>query len=569
MSRNELFVIQEQIWSAFEQDVAANGILAVMAKRTLDNQIAEVEGKFAAFGDTLAGLWGAAVDAGDLVVTGVLGGDDAQSLYEFVSGSEVGSLTERNNLAKGAVEVATNTAEYVENVASGKKSWQDVAQDAGDAAVSIGTGLYNDYIDPFVKDEKYKQDNLHGGLWTRSVWTRSVDESYAKGQNEFKKDMVVAEAVLTVYSGGMGTAALKGGKSVAKLDVDAPHGKQPHADVDADGGKGRGGLLHGSGVDDMLEGVPLKDGKLKTKAKLLDDVLKELSETIAKFLEKMSEQLNGRLVVMEDAMTGQRFFFWEKGEGYSFSKDRTGQGGSHSSGTSKGHDGKVTDTDVPSKNTSPKGGKASGDLGHSHHDEPVIDKKGNDANKNQSHEKEKAGAEGTGNLVNEYLDDIVDASGNISHTKMNNLKNAIQNNKFTPEELSQISKKMSDLGIASEYYEVLLKIDFGKYLRGLKGDPPVDMVDPHAHHTLFKKGLGEAQRKLVQEGQDILRKHGIDPIIGGENLVWAPNRVSGQHGIEALENVVKQLKAVDAAGGEYDDFVEILEDLGKLAASRR
>jgi hypothetical protein len=223
-----------------------------------------VEGKFSAFEDTLAGLWGAAVDAGDLVVTGVLGGDDAKSLHEFVSGSEVGSLTERNNLAKGAVEVATNTAEYVEKVASGKKSWQDVAQDAGDAAVSIGTGLYNDYIDPFVKDEKYKQDNLHGGLWTRSV-----DESYVKGQNEFKKDMVVAEAVLTVYSVGMGTAALKGGKSVAKLDVDAPHGsKKPHANSDSDGGKGRGGPLHGSGKNDLLEGTPLKDGKLKTKAKL-------------------------------------------------------------------------------------------------------------------------------------------------------------------------------------------------------------------------------------------------------------------------------------------------------------
>ena len=94
-----------------------------------------------------------------------------------------------------------------------------------------------------MKDEKYKQDNLHGGLWTRSV-----EESYAKGQNEFKKDMVVAEAVLTVYSGGMGTAALKGGKSVAKLDVDAPHGsKKPHANGDSDGGKGRGGPLHGSG----------------------------------------------------------------------------------------------------------------------------------------------------------------------------------------------------------------------------------------------------------------------------------------------------------------------------------
>ncbi|MED1726340.1 hypothetical protein P4V06_27060, partial [Brevibacillus parabrevis] len=229
-----------------------------------------------------------------------------------------------------------------------------------------------------------------------------------------KKDMVVAEAVLTVYSGGMGTAALKGGKSVAKLDVDAPHGsKKPHANGDSDGGKGRGGPLHGSGKNDMLEGVPLKDGKLKTKAKLLDDVLKELSETIAKFLEKMSEQLNGRLVVIEDATTGQRFFSWEKGEGYSFSKDRTGQGGSHSSGTSKGHDGKATDTDVPSKDMLPKGGKASGNLGHSHHDEPVTGKKGNDANKNQSHEKEKekAGAEGTGDFKPIKEVEIVDKNG--------------------------------------------------------------------------------------------------------------------------------------------------------------
>ncbi|GEB34989.1 hypothetical protein BPA01_45690 [Brevibacillus parabrevis] len=73
-----------QLLSAFEQDVAANGILAVMTKRTSDNQIAEVEGKFSAFGDTLAGLWGAAVDAGNLVATGVLGGDDVKSFYKFV-----------------------------------------------------------------------------------------------------------------------------------------------------------------------------------------------------------------------------------------------------------------------------------------------------------------------------------------------------------------------------------------------------------------------------------------------------------------------------------------------------
>ncbi|SFD38089.1 hypothetical protein SAMN04488168_1364 [Bacillus sp. 491mf] len=43
---------------------------------------------------------------------------------------------------------------------------------------------------------------------------------------------------------------------------------------------------------------------------------------------------------------------------------------------------------------------------------------------------------------------------------------------------------MSDLGITKEYNEALIKIDFGKYLRGLLGDPP-------AHHILFKKGLGQ------------------------------------------------------------------------------
>ncbi|WP_255258086.1 AHH domain-containing protein [Bacillus sp. AFS018417] len=177
-------------------------------------------------------------------------------------------------------------------------------------------------------------------------------------------------------------------------------------------------------------------------------------------------------------------------------------------------------------------------------------------------------SKGTGNTVSDYLDDIVEA-GSVNATKMNKLKNAIQNNTFSVDELSEISKKMSDLGITKEYNEALIKLDFGKYLRGLIGEPPAAMIDPHAHHILFKKGLGEAQQKLVQEGQELLRKYGIDPIIGKENLVWAPNRVAGQHSIAALENVVNQLKAVDAAGADLDDIIEILEDLGKQAASRK
>ncbi|EOP59959.1 hypothetical protein IKQ_06110 [Bacillus cereus VDM053] len=159
-------------------------------------------------------------------------------------------------------------------------------------------------------------------------------------------------------------------------------------------------------------------------------------------------------------------------------------------------------------------------------------------------------------------------AGSTNATKMNKLKNAIQNNIFSVDELSEISKKMSDLGITKEYNEALLKIVFGKYLRGLLGDPPTDMKNPQAHHILFKKGLGEDQQKLVQEGQEILRKYGIDPIIGEENLVWAPNAVVGQHSIDALEIVVKRLRDVEAEGGDLEDIVDALKELGGLASRR-
>ena len=79
---------------------------------------------------------------------------------------------------------------------------------------------------------------------------------------------------------------------------------------------------------------------------------------------------------------------------------------------------------------------------------------------------------------------------------------------------------------------------------------------------------GAAQQELVKEGQEILRKYGIDPIVGEENLVWAPNRVVGQHDIAALEEVVNALKAVDKAGGDYDDIVKVLNMFGQIASER-
>lgn len=151
---------------------------------------------------------------------------------------------------------------------------------------------------------------------------------------------------------------------------------------------------------------------------------------------------------------------------------------------------------------------------------------------------------------------------------MNDLRLAMQKGTFNADEVAQISKKINDLGVTDAYEAAMKNADFGKYLRTVAGEPPVDMVNPHAHHILFKTGLDDAQKSVVEEGEAILRKYGIDPIVGPENLTWAPNGVTGQHDFAAIEHVVNQLKAVDAGGGDYDDIVDMLEELGNVAARR-
>lgn len=109
-----------------------------------------------------------------------------------------------------------------------------------------------------------------------------------------------------------------------------------------------------------------------------------------------------------------------------------------------------------------------------------------------------------------------------------------------------------------------------KYLEGMIGAPPAKMKNPHCHHILFKKGLGEAQQKLVKQGQDILERHGLDPIYGKEVLTWAPN-IKGQHTIGNLEPLVKELKALDkmnlGANVKRVTIIGILKRHGKKAAS--
>ena len=58
------------------------------------------------------------------------------------------------------------------------------------------------------------------------------------------------------------------------------------------------------------------------------------------------------------------------------------------------------------------------------------------------------------------------------------------------------------------------------------------------------------------------------PFFRSFRFIWTPNAVIGQHSIDALGNVVNRLRAVEARVCDFDDIVEVLEELGKLASRR-
>ena len=53
------------------------------------------------------------------------------------------------------------------------------------------------------------------------------------------------------------------------------------------------------------------------------------------------------------------------------------------------------------------------------------------------------------------------------------------------------------------------------------------------------------------EGRTLWR-YQIDPVLGLEILVWAPNRVKGQHSTEVLLEVVERLQAIERRGGDEE-----------------
>ena len=168
-----------------------------------------------------------------------------------------------------------------------------------------------------------------------------------------------------------------------------------------------------------------------------------------------------------------------------------------------------------------------------------------------------------------YLDDIIIDNGKANPSKLKEIRLALERGEFTYDEVAEIYNTMCKLNISEAYEKELVEhMDFGKYLSKMVGEPPAKMCDPHAHHILFKVGNGQKQKELVKQGQEILRKYGIDPIAGNEVLCWAPNRVVGQHNFESLKKIVDGLKKIDENNGNYKKIVRFLDQMGRIASLR-
>ncbi|GAB1534359.1 MULTISPECIES: hypothetical protein [Brevibacillus] len=102
----------------------------------------------------------------------------------------------------------------------GNKSPIEMGTDLYEAGKSGAKELYSDYVEPFVKDAEYMlDDTVKGGMWTRAI-----EESYEKGSNQGKRDLAIAELLL---SRGAASAYKQGvKKAIDLLDGDAQRGKR-------------------------------------------------------------------------------------------------------------------------------------------------------------------------------------------------------------------------------------------------------------------------------------------------------------------------------------------------------
>lgn len=84
----------------------------------------------------------------------------------------------------------------------------------------------------------------------------------------------------------------------------------------------------------------------------------------------------------------------------------------------------------------------------------------------------------------------------------------------------------------------------------------------HAHHIVMQEGSGAAGKAAVEESQAILRKHGIDPFRGQENLVWAPN--NGY--LRKDEYAQKVLERLKGAKQTKEGITKALKDIAEIVS---
>jgi hypothetical protein len=135
-------------------------------------------------------------------------------------------------------------------------------------------------------------------------------------------------------------------------------------------------------------------------------------------------------------------------------------------------------------------------------------------------------------------------------------------------DLSQLRPLGRSIGAESKYYsiEYQAKIEHPALNSAADlGSSPSWMSNAHDHHILQLNGRAGYHRALVREGQDILRQYGIDPIIGTENRIWAPNK---GHTVGATEDLVGDLRAAAQSGEPISIIEAILRRHGNVAARR-
>ncbi|MFC9711519.1 HNH endonuclease [Paenibacillus sp. NPDC056933] len=251
----------DMIQSAFDQSLASMGESALKEARLKRNWEAREKGKLDGVIEEGKSLLSMVGDVADLAFTGIVGGDNAQGLYSWVKGEQVGSLTERNATVQGTITGVNNVIDYTGDLVTGQKSGKEIWQDVSSAGEA--------YAKPFM--DLKGEDN-------RTMLTLTEQESHDAGLNDVGATMRVVDTAGAIFGGASlvknGVKVLKGGGK-----------KSGHADGDG----AKGGVPHGHGDGpEGTSGGAMKDGKLKTNAALMPSSLAELGERISQALGNMT-----------------------------------------------------------------------------------------------------------------------------------------------------------------------------------------------------------------------------------------------------------------------------------------